>query len=84
MTTSIFYVFMSIISNDIKGAFFVRSVRPTRSRVEMKTLILLAVVAFVLSTALVYRRSNDFVEESDTGLQLKEIGNYFTVEDIGR
>ena len=50
----------------------------------MKTLILLAVVAFVLSTALVHLRSNDYIEESDTGLQLKEIGNDFTVEHIGR
>ncbi|XP_044175922.1 YTH domain-containing protein 1-like [Acropora millepora] len=49
----------------------------------MKTLILLAVVAFVLSTALVHLRSNDYIEESDTGLQLKEIGNDFTLEHIG-
>ncbi|XP_074618110.1 uncharacterized protein LOC141877137 [Acropora palmata] len=49
----------------------------------MKTLVLLAVVAFVLSTALVHRRSNDYIEESDTGLQLKETGNDFTVEHIG-
>ena len=50
----------------------------------MKTLILLAVVAFVLSTALhVYARSNDYYVE-DTGLQLKKIGNDLTVEDIGR
>ena len=50
----------------------------------MKTLILLAVVAFVLSTARVHQRKNDYIEESDTGLQLKEIGNDFTVEDFGR
>ena len=50
----------------------------------MKTLILLAVIAFVLSSALVYPRSNDYAEESGTGLQLKEIGNDFTVEDTGR
>ena len=50
----------------------------------MQTLILLAVVAFVLSTALhVYPRSNDYYVE-DTGLQLKKIGNDLTVEDIGR
>ncbi|XP_044175920.1 histone H3.v1-like [Acropora millepora] len=49
----------------------------------MKTLILLAVVAFVLSTAHVHLRSNDYIEESDTGLQLKEIGNDFTVEHFG-
>ena len=50
----------------------------------MKTLIVLAVVAFVLATALhVYPRSNDYYVE-ETGLQLKKIGNDFTVEDTGR
>ena len=61
-----------------------RQIGTSRSGVEMKTLILLAVVAFVLSTALhVYPRSNDYYVE-DTGLQLKKIGNDLTVEDIGR
>ena len=50
----------------------------------MKALTLLAVVAFVLSTALVHPKSNDYAEESDTALQLKKIGNDFTVEDTGR
>jgi len=74
---------MSIISNDIKGAV-IRQICTSRSGIEMKTLILLAVVAFVLSTALhVYPRSNDYYVE-DTGLQLKKIGNDLTAEDIGR
>ena len=50
----------------------------------MKTLILLVVVTFVLSTALVHPRNHDNVEASESRLQLKEIGNDFTVEDIGR
>ena len=57
---------MSIISNDIKGVVF-RQICTSRSEIEMKTLILLAVVAFALSTALVRLRSNDYIEESDTG-----------------
>ena len=83
LTTSIFQVSMNIISNDIKGAVICQ-ICTSRSGIEMKTLILLAVVAFVLSTALVHLRSNDYIEESDTGLQMKEIGNDFTVEHIGR
>ena len=51
----------------------------------MKSLIVLAVVSLVLSvTAIALPGSDGFGEASDTGFQLKDIGNAFRVEDTER